>query len=258
MDIVTIKNKKLTESFKIDKEIEKIIGKNEKAIKAFMEEVTKSNTLGNHINLIKLCQIPAGLEERPEYTIMENYCETFKKCSLYLDGSAPVGCNCPYEVAYVYQTTQALYEELSIEVATQTVERMMMEDFIMYNLQKYRIQKVLAVGNMLVNSLEVTKLGTNYKKEVNPLLGQLPTLDKMIDSIRKRLIADRESKLKFGLESAKVKTDQAKVKMLKEMDSKTKVNKSNKLGLLEKDEDEDDLGDLDFQEVEVAEVIEIK
>ena len=41
MDIVTIKNKKLTESFKIDKEIEKIIGKNEKAIKAFMEEVTK-------------------------------------------------------------------------------------------------------------------------------------------------------------------------------------------------------------------------
>lgn len=180
---------------------------------------------------------------------MESYCEHYKSCSLYNEGCAPVGEYCPYEIAYVYNTTKALYEELSIEVATQTIERMMMEDFIIYNLQKYRIQKVLAVSNLLVNSLEVTKLGTNYKKEVNPLLGQLQALDKMIDSIRKRLIADRESKLKFGLESAKVKTDQAKVKMLKDMDSKTKVNKNNRLGLIE---DDDDL-ELDLEEAELIE-----
>ena len=85
-----------------------------------------------------------------------------------------------------------------------------MEDFITYNLLKYRAEKILSVTNMLVNSIEITKIGSNYRKEVNPIIATISQFDKLIDSIRKRLIADRESKLKFGLESAKVKQTKLK------------------------------------------------
>ena len=246
MDLVKVKDKKPYMIFNIDKEIEEIIGNNKRSLDKFMEEVTKLKTIGNHIGLIKICKLPAGGEEIPEYTIMESYCEYFKSCNLYKEGDAPVGCTCPYELHYVYRITQELFEELSIEVENQTVERMMMEDFITYNLLKYRAEKILSVTNMLVNSIEITKIGSNYRKEVNPIIATISQFDKLIDSIRKRLIADRESKLKFGLESAKVKTDQAKVKMLKDMDSKTKVNKNNRLGLIEDAEIvEEELEDLD-------------
>lgn len=232
MNLITIEENNKYSVFKIDKEIEKIIGKNEQALDDFMEEINKANTLGNHINLIKLCQIPNGIEDRPEWTIMESFCENYKMCSLYLKGSPPIGCKCPYEIAYVYQLSKDLFRELSIEINNQSTERLMIEDFITYNLLKYRMEKVLAVSNIMINSIEVTKIGSNYKKELNPILPQLSNIDKIIDNIRKRFIADRESKLKFGLESAKIKVDQEKVKMIKAMDSKTKVNNSNKLGLI--------------------------
>ena len=239
MDLIKIEENNKYSVFKLDKEIEKIIGKNQKALDEFMEEIKKANTLGNHINLIKICQIPDGLEDRPEWTIMESYCENYKMCSLYMRGEPPIGCKCPYEIAYVYQLSQDLFRELSIEINNQSTERLMIEDFISYNLIKYRMEKVLAVSNIMVNSIEVTKIGSNYKKELNPILSQLSSIDKIIDNIRKRFIADRESKLKFGLESAKIKVDQEKVKMIKAMDSKTKVNNNNKLGLIIEEDDDD-------------------
>jgi hypothetical protein len=61
--------------------------------------------------------------------------------------------------------------------------------------------------------------------------------ENMMSNIRKQLVADRESRVKFNLVKQKVEADQNKVKLLKEMNEiSSKVTKNNRLQILVEEE----------------------
>lgn len=67
-------------------------------------------------------------------------------------------------------------------------------------------------------------------------------------NIRKNLVADRESRIKFNLIKQKVETDKNKIEVLKQMNERSsKVTKENKLKLLEEVEEAEELY-LDLEE----------
>lgn len=175
-------------------------------------------------------------KELDENTITYPYCRYADSCVAKMNDAAPVGQQCPYELNFVWSITQELYEQLVIDIDANTIEKMMIGDYISYALMKYRANRTLAHEDLRTTSMEVVKDGINYKTVENPLIATIQKADSMMSNIRKQLVADRESRIKFKLIKEKVEVDASRVELLKRMNEKSaKVTKANKLPLLDID-----------------------
>ena len=228
---------------RMDFMLESLFNREQETLEEFLEEIKITNKIGHHIEYVKICNLLK--EEDKDFdknTITYPYCRYAESCTAYINGAAPIGKQCPYELNFVWTTTQELFEQLAIDIDGNSIEKMMIGDYVSFALMKYRAMKTIAHEGLQVTSQEYAKDGINFKTTEHPAVATISKAESMMAHIRKNLVADRESRIKFNLIKQKVETDKNKIDVLKQMNEKSsKVTKENKLKLLEEVEEAEEL-----------------
>ena len=238
-NLVSVLDTDTKQFFKImDYALEELFNRNKDALVDFIEEIKITNKIGHHLEYVKICSLIK--EEDKQFdtkTLTYHFCKYAESCSAYLNDAAPVGKQCPYELNFVWGITEELFEQLAIDVEQNTIEKMMVGDYIAYALMKYRAMKTMSHEGIEVTTQEYAKDGVNFKTTEHPAMATVQRSENMMSNIRKQLVADRESRIKFNLVKQKVEADQNKVKLLKEMNEiSSKVTKNNRLQILVEEE----------------------